>query len=170
MCPQSDPVKCATGLDVDLTDNSGNLLEKSKIDFVSAQVDSALQGVLVKAPVHSTSQILRNAQMVKAQIIWSTKPMAMVPVLAVTRQGGQSFVYVAQQQGGHFLALQKAVALGDTVGNYVFNTFGFESGRPRDCLRHSVSCKRNAGNADGRLSSGLPPFPQKTARGWGTRL
>ncbi len=105
------------GLEVDITDNSGNLLEKTKIDYVSAQVDSALQGVLVKAPVHSTSEILRNAQMVKAAVIWSTKSMATVPVLAVTRQGGQSFVYVAQPQGGHFLAVQKAVALGDTVGN-----------------------------------------------------
>ena len=115
--PTERSAEVRNGLDVDLIDNSGNLLEKSKIDFVSTQVDSALQGVLVKAPVHSTSQVLRNAQMVKARIIWSTKPMAMVPVLAVTRQGGQSFVYVAQQQGGHFLALQKAVALGDTVGN-----------------------------------------------------
>jgi multidrug efflux pump subunit AcrA (membrane-fusion protein) len=38
-------------------------------------------------------------------------------VLAVTRQGGQSFVYVAQPLNGHFLAVQKAVALGDMVGN-----------------------------------------------------
>ena len=105
------------GLDVDLTDNSGKVLEKTKIDFVSSQVDSMLQGVLVKAPVHSGSEILRTAQMVKARIIWSTKPMAVVPVLAVIRQSGQSFVYVAQQQNGHFMAVQKAVTLGDTVGN-----------------------------------------------------
>jgi RND family efflux transporter MFP subunit len=106
-----------TGLDVDLTDNSGKLLEKTKIDFVSSQVDSTLQGVLVKAPVHSTSEILRNAQMVKARIIWSMKPMAVVPVLAVMRLGGQSFVFVAQQQNGHVVAVQTAVTLGDTVGN-----------------------------------------------------
>lgn len=105
------------GLDVDLTDNSGKVLEKTKIDFVSSQVDSTLQGVLVKAPVHSGSEILRTAQMVKARIIWSTKPMAVVPVLAVIRQSGQSFVYVAQPQNGHFMAVQKAVTLGDTVGN-----------------------------------------------------
>jgi RND family efflux transporter MFP subunit len=105
------------GLEVDLTDNSGKLLEKTKIDFVSPQVDSTLQGVLVKAPVHSTSEILRTAEMIKARIIWSTKPMAVVPVLAVTRQGAQSFVYVAKQQNGHFMAVQTAVTLGDTVGN-----------------------------------------------------
>jgi RND family efflux transporter MFP subunit len=117
-----------TGLDVDLSDNNGKLLEKTRIDFVSPQVDSTLQGVLVKAPVHSTSEILRTAQMVKARIIWSTKPMAVVPVLAVTRLGGQTFVFVAQQQNGHFMALQKAVALGDTVGNAYSILSGLNAG------------------------------------------
>ena len=79
-----------TGLEADLVDNSGKLLEKTKIDFVSAQVDPTLQGVLVKAPVHSTSDILRNAQMVKARIIWSTKPMAVVPVLPLRGRGGRA--------------------------------------------------------------------------------
>jgi RND family efflux transporter MFP subunit len=116
------------GLDVDLTDNSGNLIEKTKIDFVSAQVDSTLQGVLVKAPVHSTSQILRNAELVKVRIIWSTKPMAVVPVLAVTRQGGQSFVFVAKQQNGHYLAVQTAVTLGDTEGNMYSISSGLNVG------------------------------------------
>ncbi|MGA2539750.1 MAG: efflux RND transporter periplasmic adaptor subunit [Terracidiphilus sp.] len=105
------------GLPVDLTDTSGKLLEKTKIDFLSPQVDSTLQGILVKAPVHPTPEILRNAEMVKARVIWSTAPMAVVPVLAVTRQGGQSFVFVAQQQNGHWMAHQIPVTLGDTVGN-----------------------------------------------------
>jgi RND family efflux transporter MFP subunit len=116
------------GLDVDLTDNSGKLLEKTKIGFISPEVDSTLQGILVKAPVHSGPDILRNAQMVKARIIWSTKPMAVVPVLAVSRQGGQSFVFVAQQQNGHFVALQTAVTLGDTVGNTYSITSGLSVG------------------------------------------
>jgi RND family efflux transporter MFP subunit len=117
-----------TGLGVEVTDNSGNLLEKSKIDFVSPQVDSTLQGVLVKAPVHSTTEILRNAQMVKARVIWSTKPMAVVPVLAVTRQGGQTFVFVAKEQSGHFMAAQTAVTLGDTVGNMYSVLSGLNAG------------------------------------------
>jgi RND family efflux transporter MFP subunit len=112
------------GLDVELMDNAGKLLEKTKIDFLSPQVDSTLQGILVKAPVHSSPETLRQAQMVKARIVWSTKPMAVVPVLAVTRLGGQTFVYVAQNQGGHMLAMQKAVTLGDTVGN----TYSISSG------------------------------------------
>lgn len=112
------------GLPVDLTDTSGKLLEKTKIDFLSPQVDSTLQGILAKAPVHSTPEILRNAELVKARVVWSTAPMAVVPVLSVVRQGGQSFVFLAKQQNGHFAAHQTPIQLGDTVGN----TYAVSSG------------------------------------------
>ncbi len=116
------------GLDVELTDNNGKLLEKTKIDFLSAQVDSTLQGILVKAPVHSSPEALRTAQMVKARVIWSRTPMAVIPVLAVTRQGGQTFVFVVRQQDGHVVAHQTAVVLGDTVGNSYSISSGLNAG------------------------------------------
>jgi RND family efflux transporter MFP subunit len=112
------------GLAVELMDTNGNLLQKTSIDFLSAEVDSTLQGILVKAPVRATPEILRNAQMVKARVIWSTTPMAVIPVLAVSRQGGQSFVFVARDQNGHTAAIQTPVTLGDTVGN----TYSISSG------------------------------------------
>jgi RND family efflux transporter MFP subunit len=115
--PTERASKVRMGQDVELMDNNGKLLEKTKIDFVSPQVDSTLQGILVKAPVHSSPELLRNAQLIKAHVIWGTNLMAVVPVLAVTRQGEQSFVYVAQQQDGHYVARQTQIALGDTVGN-----------------------------------------------------
>jgi RND family efflux transporter MFP subunit len=105
------------GLDVELMDDSGKLLDKTKISFLSPQVDSTLQGILVKAPVNASPDLLRNAQMIKARVIWSTSPMAVVPVLAVIRQGGQSFVYVVRKQGSMIMAMQTSVTLGDTVGN-----------------------------------------------------
>jgi RND family efflux transporter MFP subunit len=116
------------GLPVDLMDTSGKLLEKTRIDFLSPQVDSTLQAILVKAPVHATPEILRNAELVNARVIWSSKPMITVPVLAVTRQGGQSFVFVAQQQNGHWSADQTAVTLGDTVGNEYSISSGLNPG------------------------------------------
>ena len=116
------------GLGVELLDTNDKLLEKTKIDFISPQVDSTLQGILVKAPVHATPDMLRNAQLVKARVIWSTTPMAVVPVLAVTRQGGQSFVFLAKQQDGHWSAQQTAVTLGDTVGNNYSVTAGLNPG------------------------------------------
>lgn len=116
------------GLEVDLMDTNGKMLEKSKIDFISPQVDNTLQGILVKAPVHFGPEVLRNAQLVKARVVWSTAPMAVIPVLAVTRQGGQSFVFVAKQQNGMFVAAQTPVTLGDTVGNSYSVTSGLNAG------------------------------------------
>lgn len=103
------------GLAVDILDNSGKPVERTAIDFVSPQVDDQLQGILAKAPVHSP--LLRTEQLVKAKVIWSTAPAPTVPVLAVTRLGGQTFVYVAQDDNGKYVAKQRAVTLGDTIGN-----------------------------------------------------
>jgi RND family efflux transporter MFP subunit len=116
------------GLEVDLVDTSGKLLEKTAIDFLSPEVDSTLQGILVKAPVHAGPEFLRTAQMVKARVIWSTTPMAVIPVLAVVRQGGQSFVFVARQQNGGTFAIQTPVTLGDTVGNSYSVSSGLKVG------------------------------------------
>ena len=105
------------GLPVQIVTSAGELIEKTKIDFVSQQVDNALQGVLVKAPVHAPLDRFRNSQLVKARVVWSTSPAPTVPVLAVTRIGGQSFVYVADSSDGGSVAKQRAVVLGDTIGN-----------------------------------------------------
>jgi RND family efflux transporter MFP subunit len=105
------------GLPVQIVTSSGELVESTKINFISQQVDNALQGILVKAPVHSPLDSFRNAQLVKARVVWSTAPTPTVPVLAVTRIGGQSFVYVATAADKGTVAKQRAVTLGDTVGN-----------------------------------------------------
>ena len=85
------------GLPVQIVTSTGELIESTKIYFISQQVDNAIQGILVKAPIHASLDKFRNAQLVKARVIWSTAPAPTVPVLAVTRIGGQSFVYVATQ-------------------------------------------------------------------------
>jgi RND family efflux transporter MFP subunit len=105
------------GLPVQIVKSSGEPIEKTKIDFISQQVDNALQGVLVKAPVHAPIDRFRNSQLVKARVVWSTAPAPTVPVLAVTRIGGQSFVYVATVGDKGTVAKQRAVTLGDTIGN-----------------------------------------------------
>jgi RND family efflux transporter MFP subunit len=126
--PTERSTQVRPALEVDLTDTNGNVLEKTKVDFISPEVDSTLQGILVKAPVHATPELLRNAELVKARVIWSTTPMALVPVLAVSRQGGQSFVFIARQQNGHTSAIQTPVTLGDTVGNTYSISSGLNAG------------------------------------------
>jgi multidrug efflux pump subunit AcrA (membrane-fusion protein) len=93
------------------------LIESTKVNFISQQVDNGLQGILVKAPLHSSLDKFRNAQLVKARVVWSTAPAPTIPVLAVTRIGGQSFVYLATQSEHGSIAKQRAVTLGDTIGN-----------------------------------------------------
>jgi RND family efflux transporter MFP subunit len=105
------------GLPIEIVTSTGELIERTKVYFISQQVDNAIQGILVKAPIHASLDKFRNAQLVKARVIWSTAPAPTIPVLAVTRIGGQSFVYVATQDGQGSIAKQRAVTLGDTLGN-----------------------------------------------------
>jgi len=116
------------GLPVQVVTSSGELRESTKVNFISQQVDNALQGILVKAPVHTSLDRFRNAQLVKARVVWSTAPAPTVPILAVTRIGGQSFVYVATAADKGTIAKQRAVTLGDTVGNDYAVTGGLNPG------------------------------------------
>ena len=90
------------GLPVVILDNQENVLEHTAIDFISPQVDNGLQGILAKAPVHADLGKLRNLQQIKARVVWTTSSIPVVPVLAVIRLGGQTFVYVATNQGGKY--------------------------------------------------------------------
>lgn len=105
------------GLPVQIVTTTGEVIENTKIDFVSQQVDNAIQGVLAKAPIHESLDRFRTEQLVKARVIWSTSPAPTVPVLAITRIGGQPFVYVATDVNGSTVAKQRSVTLGDTIGN-----------------------------------------------------
>jgi RND family efflux transporter MFP subunit len=126
--PTERAAEVRPGLGVDILDNSEHLLEHTAIDFISPQVDNQLQGILAKAPVHSPQAMLRTAQLVKARVIWKTSPTPVVPVLAVTRLGGQAFVYVAQNKDGKYFAHQMAVELGDPVGNNYAVLGGLQNG------------------------------------------
>ena len=115
--PTERAAKIRNGLTVELLDNTGAVLTHSTIDFVSPQVDNGLQSVLAKAPIPASSH-LRDGQLVNARVTYSTDQQPTVPVLAVVRIGGQSFVYVAAPNPkGGFVAHQAAVNLGEPVGN-----------------------------------------------------
>jgi RND family efflux transporter MFP subunit len=105
------------GLPVDIIDTAGNVLVKSTISFLSPQVDNGLQSILAKAEIPRTLQRLRNQQLVNARITWNTNPAPVVPILAVSIIGGQTFVFVAEPKGDGYVAHQIPVKLGETVGN-----------------------------------------------------
>jgi len=115
--PTERAAQARPGLAVDLLDESAKTLAHTSLDFVSPQVDNNLQGILAKAPIPKSSQVLRNGQIVNARITWSTAQIPTVPVLAVTRIGGQTFVYVAAPQAGKYSAHLVSVTLGEPIGN-----------------------------------------------------
>jgi RND family efflux transporter MFP subunit len=104
------------GLPVEILDTAGNVLVRSKVSFLSPQVDNGLQSILAKAEIPHSSK-LRNQQLVNARVIWSTAPAPVVPVLAVSLVGGQTFVYLAAPKGDGYVAHQVPVQLGETIGN-----------------------------------------------------
>ncbi len=115
--PTERASKVRVGLPVEILDTANTVLTTSKISFLSPQVDNGLQSILAKAEISRTAQILRNQQLVRARVTWSTSPAPTIPVLAVSLIGGQTFVYVATPKGDGYIAHQVAVNLGDTVGN-----------------------------------------------------
>ena len=130
------------GLPVQIVTSAGELIDSTKINFISQQVDIGTQGILVKAPIHTSLDRFRNAQLVKARVVWSTAPAPTVPVLAVTRIGGQSFVYVAVQADGGTVAKQRAVTLGRYGRERLCRHRRLEAWGKGHHLRHAVPHRR----------------------------
>jgi RND family efflux transporter MFP subunit len=126
--PTERAAQVKIGLPVDLVDEGGTVLAHSAIYFVSPQVDNDLQGILAKAPIPKASERLRNGQIVNARITWGTSQTPTIPILAVTRIGGQTFVYVAAAQGAGFAAHQVSVTLGEPIGNVYPVQAGLKTG------------------------------------------
>jgi RND family efflux transporter MFP subunit len=104
-------------LPVQIIDQSGSVIAESRINFISPQVDLTTQTVLAKAPITNSNDKLRNAQFIHARIVWGTLNRTVVPVLAVSRLGGQYFAFVAEQQDGKTVAHQKPLRVGEMTGN-----------------------------------------------------
>jgi len=105
-------------LPVQVLDSDGKVLADTRVSFVSPQVDNTTQTVLVKARIANGNDALRQSQFVRARVVFGTHQNPQVPILAVSRLAGQYFAFVAEaQKGGSFVARQKALRIGQTVGN-----------------------------------------------------
>lgn len=104
---------------VQVLDGAGNVTAESRISFISPQVDNATQTVLVKARIANNRDRLRQLQFIRARIIWGTQNAPVVPVLAVSRIGGQYFAFVAERDAnaGSYVAHQKPLTVGQMVDN-----------------------------------------------------
>lgn len=84
------------GLPVELTDAKGTPLSRGQISFISPQADNRSQSVLTKATFDNRSGKLRDGQFARARVIWRSLPGILVPSSAISRLGGENFVFVAQ--------------------------------------------------------------------------
>jgi len=115
--PSEHAAEIRMGAPVEVVDQSGKVLLRTSVYFISAQVESGTQSVLVKAPADQAADVLRNLQEVRARIVWSTHQGITVPVVAVSRVSGQFFAFVAEQENGKLVARQRPLELGEIVGN-----------------------------------------------------
>jgi RND family efflux transporter MFP subunit len=116
------PIERASQLKVNLPvqvlDSAGRVITDSRVSFISPQVDNTTQSVLIKARVANSKDKLRQSQFIRARVIWGTQKSPVVPVLAVSRIGGQYFAFVAEQgDKGSYVARQKPLKVGQMVDN-----------------------------------------------------
>lgn len=120
------------GTPVEIIDSQGKAITTGQVSFVSPRVSQQQQSVQAKASFINNGS-LRDDQLVTVRVIWSESPGVLVPTEAVSTIGGQSFVFVAQEQENEagepqMIAQQQPVTLGDIQGQAYQVVSGVEVG------------------------------------------
>ena len=104
------------GLPVELIDpNTSKRLATGSINFISPEVNTGNQAILTMARFSNQNGSLRDRQFVRARVIWSKRPGVLIPTLAVSSSGAQSFVFVAEKKPKPVVR-QRPVQLGNIQG------------------------------------------------------
>jgi RND family efflux transporter MFP subunit len=113
------------GTSVELLDATGKSIEMGKVGFIAPNATADSQTILAKATFANSSGRLLNRQSVQARVVWDKRPGILIPVTAISRLGGKTFVFVAdagkQSPDGRssLVARQQPVELGAIEGaNY----------------------------------------------------
>jgi RND family efflux transporter MFP subunit len=102
---------------VEIVDANDKVLAQSRVTFISPEVDTTTQSVLVKATISNSRDRLRTSQFIRAQVVWGQRQAPRIPVLSVSTIGGQYFAFIAENENGKIVARQKLLHLGAMVGN-----------------------------------------------------
>jgi RND family efflux transporter MFP subunit len=116
------------GKQIQILDEQGKSVRQGKVSFISPQVDTATQTVLVKATVPNENGLLRTAQLAHVRVLWGTHQGVEVPILAVSRIGGQFFLFVAADENGKSVAHQRQIKVGPIDGNNYVVVDGLKPG------------------------------------------
>lgn len=118
----------AIGTQLDILDRDSTVVASGHASFVSAQVNPETQSVLVKADIANPTGALRANQIVRVRVVWRTTQGLRVPALAVSRLGGQAFVFVVERGPNGLIARQRPVQLGELTDNAYVVTHGLAAG------------------------------------------
>ncbi|MDZ8026097.1 MAG: efflux RND transporter periplasmic adaptor subunit [Nostoc sp. DedQUE11] len=94
--PLEEAKKLRLGLPVQMLDAQGKAIATGKVSFISPDASLDSQTVLAKANFGNSRSQLLNRQSVQTKVIWDERPGILIPVTAVSRLGGETFVFVAE--------------------------------------------------------------------------
>ncbi len=124
---QSGRVKL--GMEVQLVDQAGKTLSTGQVHFISPQVSSETQSILLKTDVANPDSALRAEQFVRARVVWGSLDGFTLPPAAIIRMNGQTFVYVADGGNGGSVARMRPVVVGELIDNRFAVLSGIEPGQ-----------------------------------------
>ena len=118
--PTEDRSRLKLGLPVEIINGDGSPGIRGEISYIAPLVNQNTQSILTKVSFPNDDS-LRDREYVRVRVIWDEKPGLLVPTTAVTRLGGQKFVFVAAQgessEGEETLiAEQKPIQVGSIQG------------------------------------------------------
>ena len=102
---------------VEIINAKGQNIGTGKVFFISPEVNSNTNTVLVKALFDNQQGKMQSGQFAKARINWNQHSGLLIPTTAVFRIAGEAFVYVAEKLNStaatsQLVAKQKQVKLG----------------------------------------------------------
>jgi len=146
--PINEAERLRVGLPVELSFfGSDEVIASGNIRFVSPTTDASTQTILAKARFSSPTRPLQDDQRLEVRVVWDERPGILIPTTAVSRLGGETFVFVpgepeapaegqgpppsdSVESGGPppMVARLKQVELGDLQGNEYQVLEGLEPG------------------------------------------
>jgi RND family efflux transporter MFP subunit len=119
--PLENAPRLKMGQSVELLDAQDKPLVKGNVAFISPSINPQTQSVLVKANFNNGTNQLKANQFVRARLIWASRSGLLVPTSAISRLGGQDFIFVAENSSANgktqLVANQKPIKLGKITGN-----------------------------------------------------
>ncbi|GAB4549077.1 MAG: efflux RND transporter periplasmic adaptor subunit [Pleurocapsa sp.] len=97
------------GLTVETINEDGSAGVKGKITYIAPLVQQNTQSILTKI-TFTNGNSLRDREYVRVRVIWDEKPGILVPTTAVSRLGGQNFVYIAKPESAENSQVSLAAA------------------------------------------------------------